>query len=123
MAEQKKEALEKDWQDEMALPSISLSRRIKWKWPTFSPDEVKAFRDKTRPVYDKWAGEIGIELVRSAEHCGECKIKHVRYWPKADIASAPHMSAFGGKADMTYCSKCPLMTQSGHSNDPFPALL
>jgi hypothetical protein len=28
---------------------------------------VKAFRDKTRPVYDKWAGEIGIDLVRSAE--------------------------------------------------------
>jgi TRAP-type C4-dicarboxylate transport system substrate-binding protein len=29
--------------------------------------EVKAFRDKTRPVYDRWAGEIGIDLVRSAE--------------------------------------------------------
>src|SRR6516165_7889497 len=29
--------------------------------------EVKAFRDKTRPVYDSWAGEIGIDLVRSAE--------------------------------------------------------
>ena len=26
------------------------------------------------------------------------------------------MSAFGGKADMAYCTaKCPLMTQSGHS--------
>ena len=24
----------------------------------------------------------------------------VRFWPKADIAIAPHMSAFGGKADM-----------------------
>jgi hypothetical protein len=24
-------------------------------------------RDKTRPVYDKWASEIGIDLVRSAE--------------------------------------------------------
>jgi hypothetical protein len=32
-----------------------------------SPAEVKAFRDKTRPVYDKWAGEIWIDLVRSAE--------------------------------------------------------
>jgi hypothetical protein len=32
-----------------------------------SPAEVKAFRDKTRPVYDRWAGEIGIDLVRSAE--------------------------------------------------------
>ena len=28
----------------------------------------------------------------------------VRYWHKADIASAPHMSAFGGKADMTFCT-------------------
>jgi hypothetical protein len=32
-----------------------------------SPAEVNAFRDKTRPVYDKWASEIGIDLVRSAE--------------------------------------------------------
>ena len=32
---------------------------------------------------------------------------------------APHMSAFGGKADMTFCScKCPLMTQSGHLAGP-----
>src|SRR5262245_2339161 len=28
---------------------------------------------------------------------------HVRFWPKADITSALHMSAFGGKADMTSC--------------------
>jgi len=27
----------------------------------------------------------------------------VRFWPKADVPSAPHMSAFGGKADMAYC--------------------
>ena len=27
---------------------------------------------------------------------------------------APHMSAFGGKADMTLHCTCPLMTQSGH---------
>jgi TRAP-type transport system periplasmic protein len=32
-----------------------------------SPAEVKAFRDKTRPVYDRWAGQIGTDLVRSAE--------------------------------------------------------
>ena len=31
------------------------------------------------------------------------------------------MSAFGGKADMTYCSaKCPLLTQSGHSKRHIP---
>ena len=27
----------------------------------------------------------------------------VRSWPKADMSYALHMSAFGGKADMTYC--------------------
>src|SRR5262249_61863362 len=27
-------------------------------------------------------------------------IAHVRFWPKADILVAPHMSAFGSKADM-----------------------
>ena len=30
-------------------------------------DDLKAFRDQTRPVYAKWAGEIGSDLVRSAE--------------------------------------------------------
>jgi tripartite ATP-independent transporter DctP family solute receptor len=29
--------------------------------------ELAAFRDKTRPVYDKWTGEIGADLVKSAE--------------------------------------------------------
>ena len=32
-----------------------------------SPSELKAFRDKTQPVYARWAEEIGVELVRSAE--------------------------------------------------------
>ena len=27
--------------------------------------------------------------------------RDVRYWHKADIPIAPHMSAIGGKADMT----------------------
>jgi hypothetical protein len=36
-----------------------------------SSAEVKAFRDQTRPVYDRWAAEIGIDLVRSAENIGE----------------------------------------------------
>ena len=30
--------------------------------------------------------------------------QNVRYWHKADMASALHMSAFGGKADMTFCA-------------------
>ena len=34
---------------------------------------------------------------------------------KRTCGSAPHMSALGGKADMTFCGcKCPLVTQSGH---------
>jgi hypothetical protein len=28
------------------------------------------------------------------------KRRNVRFWPKADIASCTHMSAFGGKADI-----------------------
>ena len=32
-----------------------------------SPAELAAFRDRTRPVYDKWVGEIGADLVKSAE--------------------------------------------------------
>jgi hypothetical protein len=32
-----------------------------------SPGEVKAFRHKTRPVFTKWAEEIGLDLVGSAE--------------------------------------------------------
>ena len=34
---------------------------------------------------------------------------------KRTSPSALHMSAFGGKADMPFCScKCLLLTQSGH---------
>ena len=43
-----------------------------------SPEDVKAFRDKTRPVYDRWAGEIGIDLVRSAESIVESAKKSPR---------------------------------------------
>ncbi len=32
-----------------------------------SAAELAAFRDKTRPVYDKWVGEVGADLVKSAE--------------------------------------------------------
>jgi TRAP-type transport system periplasmic protein len=36
-----------------------------------APDDVKAFREKTRPVYTKWVEEIGAELVRVAENIVE----------------------------------------------------
>jgi TRAP-type transport system periplasmic protein len=32
-----------------------------------SPIDFEAFRRRTRPIYDKWANEIGAHLVRSAE--------------------------------------------------------
>jgi len=32
-----------------------------------SPTEIAAFRAATRPVYDKWVGEIGGDLVKAAE--------------------------------------------------------
>ncbi|MFA5183054.1 MAG: DctP family TRAP transporter solute-binding subunit [Syntrophales bacterium] len=32
-----------------------------------TPAQFQAFKVKTKPVYDKWAGDIGIDLVRAAE--------------------------------------------------------
>ena len=29
--------------------------------------ELAAFREKTRPVYDKWVNEVGVDLVKAAE--------------------------------------------------------
>jgi hypothetical protein len=36
-----------------------------------APGDVQAFRDKTRPVYSRWAEQIGADLVRSAERIVE----------------------------------------------------
>jgi len=33
-----------------------------------TPAQIKVFKDKTKPVYDKWSKEIGIELVKAAEN-------------------------------------------------------
>jgi hypothetical protein len=67
MAEQKKEA-RKGLQDEMVAIHI-LEQMYQMEVANLSPAEVKAFRDKTRPVYDRWAGEIGIaeSIVESAK--------------------------------------------------------
>ena len=64
------------------------------------------------------------------------KLAMSAFGPKRTSTSAPHMSAFGGKADMTFCGipllrsllvvkrtglvhrTCPLLTQSGHG--PLP---
>ena len=34
---------------------------------TLTPADLAGFRAKTRPVYDKWVGEVGADLVKSAE--------------------------------------------------------
>jgi TRAP-type transport system periplasmic protein len=65
MAEQKKEARE-GLEDTMVAINI-LEKMYQMEVAHLSLDEVKAFRDKTAVVYDKWADEIGIDLVRSAE--------------------------------------------------------
>ena len=53
MAEQKKEARE-GLQDEM-VAIHTLEQMYQMEVANLSPAEVKAFRDKTRPVYDSWA--------------------------------------------------------------------
>ncbi len=65
MAEEKKEAREGL---EDGMPALdSLKKIYGMEMVKLSQREVKAFRDKTRAVYDKWTQEIGIELVRGAE--------------------------------------------------------
>ncbi len=32
-----------------------------------TPEQIKVFKDKTKPVFDKWVNEIGPELVKMAE--------------------------------------------------------
>ncbi|MBI2015095.1 MAG: DctP family TRAP transporter solute-binding subunit [Candidatus Rokubacteria bacterium] len=34
---------------------------------TLTPADLAAFREKTKPVYDKWVTEVGADLVKSAE--------------------------------------------------------
>ena len=69
MAEQKKEARE-GLGDTMLAVDI-LEKMYQMEVVHLSSEEVKAFRDKTRLVYDRWAGEIGIDLVSSAENIVE----------------------------------------------------
>ncbi len=34
---------------------------------TLASADLAAFREKTKPVYDKWVNEVGVDLVRAAE--------------------------------------------------------
>jgi TRAP-type transport system periplasmic protein len=65
MAEQKKEARE-GLEDAMTAMDV-LHKVYGMEVTKLSDEEVQAFRDKTEPVYARWAVQIGTELVRSAE--------------------------------------------------------
>ena len=68
MAEQKKEAREGVTDDTLV---DSLQKIYQMEVTRLSPEDVDVFREKTKPVYDKWARNIGIEIVRSAEKLAE----------------------------------------------------
>jgi len=69
MAEQKREARE-GLDDAMTLVN-TLRGIYGMEVVDLSPADVKAFRDKVAPVYNKWSEEIGIDLVRGAERLVE----------------------------------------------------
>ena len=69
MEEQKKEARE-GLTD--AAPLVeSLEKIYQMEVTHLSPADIDAFRAKTKFVYDKWARNIGLEIVRSAEKLAE----------------------------------------------------
>jgi TRAP-type transport system periplasmic protein len=47
--------------------AIDILRKNGMEVVTLSPAELAAFKTKTKPVYEKWVGEVGADLVRSAE--------------------------------------------------------
>lgn len=69
MAVQKREAREGLDRD-MTLPT-TLQQLYGMEVVQLSPADRQAFRQKTRTVYDKWASEIGAELVHRAERIVE----------------------------------------------------
>jgi tripartite ATP-independent transporter DctP family solute receptor len=61
-------ALQKREVREGALTALDTLQKIYgMQGVELAPDDVKAFRDKTRPVYAKWVEEIGADLVRTTE--------------------------------------------------------
>jgi TRAP-type transport system periplasmic protein len=65
MAEQKKESREGLDQTSTLIEKLQDIYGMEVFYP--STVEIKAFRDKTRAVYAKWADEVGMELVHSVE--------------------------------------------------------
>lgn len=68
MAEQKKEAREGVTD---ATLVDSLQKIYQMEVTRLSPPDIEVFREKTKTVYDKWARNIGVEIVRSAEKLAE----------------------------------------------------
>lgn len=61
-------ALQKKETREAAEGALDLLQKIYgMEGVQLAPNDVKAFRDKTRPVYTKWAEQIGADLVRLTE--------------------------------------------------------
>ena len=59
-----------------------------------------------------------IGLAISGQEFGDfCHYRNVRYRDKADMPVAVHMSAFGGKADMTVCGKSAFAVANGGKAD------
>ena len=52
---------------EGSTKAIDTLKKNGMKVVTLSTNDAESFRAKTRPVYDKWASEIGVDLVKSAE--------------------------------------------------------
>jgi tripartite ATP-independent transporter DctP family solute receptor len=65
MAVQKKEA--REGLENAAIVVDVLQKIYQMEVTHLSPADVEPFRDKTRSIYNKWADDIGIELVRSTE--------------------------------------------------------
>ena len=65
MAVQKKEA--REGLENAAIVIDVLEKIYQMDVTHLSPADVEAFRDKTRSTYNKWADDIGVELVRSTE--------------------------------------------------------
>jgi TRAP-type C4-dicarboxylate transport system substrate-binding protein len=65
MAVQKKEA--REGLENAAIVVEVLQKIYEMQVTHLSPIDIEMFRDKTRPIYNKWADDIGIELVRNAE--------------------------------------------------------
>jgi tripartite ATP-independent transporter DctP family solute receptor len=52
---------------EHSAAALDILRKNGMEVTVLTPVQIKTFKNMTKPVYDKWAKEIGIELVKAAE--------------------------------------------------------